>query len=262
MHATGLTLARTQAYALRQLDATAEKIAKKADLGQIAKATRKAEPRVREWLAVLARTFQLQDGISILELDRVLDASPEELDSHRLGLLTARHNRLDLIGRSTARLLTQMDETVRKANANVLLNPFDSPAAVKSSTQVTNGVLDFRGRLGIDTGHEAKDAKRWSQAATEIRDKALASASEGASAAGRFGSDTLDRATEAFRAVDRDGDGVPDKPRAAAAAGEAGAALKGAATGVAGAFGTLFKRKQPSATSDEMAGPQTAVEEP
>jgi hypothetical protein len=143
VQATGMTIASTQAYALRQLDAIAEKLEKSANLGEIAKATKEAEPKVREWLAVLARTFQLQDGLYVLELDRVLDASPDELDSHRLGLGTARQNRLELIGRSTARLLTQMDETARKANSKVLLNPFDSPAAVKSSNQVTTGVLDF-----------------------------------------------------------------------------------------------------------------------
>ena len=126
VQATSQTLARTQAYALRELDAIAEKLQKKADVGQIARATREAEPKVREWLAVLARTFQLQDGLSVLELDRVLDASPDELDSHHAGLLKARQNRLDRIGRSTAALLAQMDETVRKANAKVLLNPFDS----------------------------------------------------------------------------------------------------------------------------------------
>lgn len=253
VHATGMTIARTQAYALRQFDAIAEKLEKKSDLGEIAKATKDAEPRVREWLAVLARTFQLQDGISVLELDRVLDASPEELDSHRLGLVAARQNRLELISRSTARMLTQMDETVRNANSKVLFHPFDSPAAVKSSNQVTFSVIDFRGRLGIESGRDATGAKRWSQAAAEVRDKVIASASEGVSAAGRFSTDTFDRATEAFRAVDVDGDGVPDKPRAAAAAEEAGAAIKGAAIGVAGAFGTLFKRRQAEGAPTESA---------
>ena len=59
--------------------------------------------------------------------------------------------------------------------------------------------------------------------------------------------------------MDIDGDGVPDQPRAAAAAEQAGAAIKGAASGLAGAFGTLFQRKadstnaaekQPATTSD------------
>jgi hypothetical protein len=251
VQATGMTIARTQAYTLRQLDAIAEKLEKNASLGEIAKATKEAEPRVREWLAVLARTFQLQDGAFVLELDRVLDASPDELDSHRLGLATARQNRLELIGRSTARLLTQMDETVRKANSKVLLNPFDSPAAVKLSNQVTTGVLDFRGRLGIESGHQAKDAKRWGQAAAEVRDKVLAAASEGANAAERFGAETLDRAAEVFRPVGIDGDGTPDQPRAAAAAEKAGAAIKGAAAGIAGAFGTPFQRKTAPPVADD-----------
>ncbi len=110
---------------------------------------------------------------------------------------------------STARLLTQMDEIVRKANAKVLLNPFDAPAAVMSSNEVRNGVVEFRGRLGIESGAGTGEAKRWGQAAAEIRDKAISSASAGVSAASRAGSHTLARATEAFRAVDIDGDGVP-----------------------------------------------------
>ncbi|KQZ06575.1 hypothetical protein ASD19_12645 [Microbacterium sp. Root53] len=82
----------------------------------------------------------------------------------------------------------------------------------------------------------------------------FASASEGAAVAARVGASTLDRATEAFRAVDLDGDGVPDRPRAAVAAEEARAALKGAAAGVAGALGTLFTRREsvvPETTEDE-----------
>jgi hypothetical protein len=255
VQATGMTIARTQAYALRQLDAIAGKLEKNANLGEIAKATKEAEPEVREWLAVLARTFQLQDGVSVLELDRVLDASPDELDSHRIGLATARQKRLELIGRSTARLLTQMDETVRKANSKVLLNPFDSPAAVKSSNQVTTGVLDFRARLGIESGHQAKDVKRWGQAAAEVRDKVLTAASEGANAAERFGAEAFDRAAGVFRPADIDGDGTPDQPRALAAADETAAAIKGAAAGIAGAVGTLFQRKTAALMVDDDVEP-------
>jgi hypothetical protein len=256
VQASGMTLARTQAYALRQLDTVAEKLQKKADLGEIAKATRNAEPRIHEWLRVLARTVQLQDGVSILELDRVLDATPEDLAAHRLGLSTARQNRLALITRSTARILSQMNETVQRANASVLLNPFDSPAAVKSSNQVAAGVLDFRGRLGIESGHESRDARRWVQAVGEVRDKALASASEGVTAAGRAGAESFDWAAGAFRAVDVDGDGSPDKSRVALAAGNASAAVKGAATSATGAFGSMFTRKTHKSSFSEAPIPE------
>lgn len=271
VQATSMTIARTQAYALRQLDAIVEKLEKHADPGEIAKATKLAEPKIREWLAVLARCFQLQEGLSVLELDRVLDASPEELDSHRLGLTTARQNRLELIARSTARLLLQMEETVQKANSKVLFNPFDSPAAVRRSNQVATEVLTFRGRLGLHSGHQASEAKRWGQAATEARDQVLITTAEGAAVARRVGARTFDQAAEALRAVDLDGDGIPDKPRAVAAvedaglairgtaagaasaigsgASSAGAAIGGLATGAAGAVGSLLRTKRAAASS-------------
>ncbi len=255
---TSMTLARTQAYALRQLDAIADKLEKKADIGEIAAATQEAETKVRDWLAVLARTFQLQDGVSVLELDRVLDASPDELDSHRLGLATARQNRLELMGRSTARLIIQMDEIVRKANAKVLFNPFASPAAVRSSNLVAKSLVDFRGRLGIDSGHESGDARGWGQAAGEVMDTVLASSTEGAAAAKRFGDEAFERVSKPFRSVDVDGDGIPDQPRAAAAAEQAGTAIMTAAGGIAGAFGTLFQRKANAATPTDEADSQTA----
>ena len=96
----------------------------------------------------------------MLELDRVLDSDPDDLDSHRLGLAKARQKRLDLISNSTARLLAQMNETVRKANSKVLLHPRDAPAAVRSSNEIATGVVVFRDRLDIETDHGTNDAKR------------------------------------------------------------------------------------------------------
>ena len=77
VQATVMTIARTQAYALRQLDALAEKLERDAKIGELAKAAKEAVSNVEEWLAVLARCFQLQDAIAVLELDRVLDAQTE-----------------------------------------------------------------------------------------------------------------------------------------------------------------------------------------
>ncbi|WP_324012481.1 hypothetical protein [Microbacterium sp. JZ37] len=121
---------------------------------------------------------------------------------------------------------------------------------VKPSNQVATRVLDFRERLGIETGYEAKNAKRWSEAFVEPGEKVRVSETSGAAAAARFSTPTVDRATEAFRAVNIEGDGIADKPSVAAAAEEASAALKGAAAGVAGASGMLFARKQADSATD------------
>ncbi|MCL4554599.1 MAG: hypothetical protein M1565_05640 [Actinobacteria bacterium] len=234
---TSVTIARTQAYTLRQLDAIAEKLSKKTDPGEMAKAAQEAEPEIREWLAVLAHCLVLQDKVSVLELDRVLEVSPEDLDRHRVGLTTARHKRRELVAGTTFRLLNEMDETVRKANSKVLFNPFKSPAAVRSCNQITTNLLDFRDRLEIESAHETSDARGWGQAAGDVRDRVVTSTAEGADAARRFGAATFDQAAGALRAVDVDGDGIPDKPRALVVAEDAGSAIKGAAAGAAGAIG-------------------------
>lgn len=194
VQATSLSIARTQAYTLRQLDALAEKMEHKTKIGDLATTSKEAESKVQEWLAVLAQCFQLQDAIAVLELDRVLDSSPDELDQHRLGLRTARQNRLELISRSTQRLMARMDAAAGVANTKVLLHPTTSRAVVHSSNQVAAGVVDFHGRLGIDRRRESLEARRWVDAAAEVRDKALETGAEGVDAAGRLGNETLDRA--------------------------------------------------------------------
>jgi len=212
VQATPVTIGKTQAYALRQLDALAEKLEHKANIGDLAKAARDAETQVQEWLAVLARCFQLQDAIGVLELDRVLDAAPEELDRHRLGLKAARQNRLELIARSTERLLARMDAAAGTANNRVLLHPAKAPAVVQSSNHVSTAVVEFHGRLGIEGDRQSAQARRWADAAKEARDKALKTGAEGVDAARRIGAETFDRAKSAAgkiaeRALRQRGDG-------------------------------------------------------
>ncbi|MGW2270085.1 hypothetical protein [Streptomyces yangpuensis] len=196
VQAAPTTIAEVQAYALCQLDALAEKVERKSGskIGDLATAATEAESKAQEWLAVLARCFQLQDAIAVLELDRVLDTAPEELDRHRLGLRAARQNRLDLISRSTERLVARMNAAAATANAKVLLHPAKSPAIVQSSNQVASGVHDFHGRLGIESGRRSSDTRRWVHAAAEARDKALETGAKGVGAARSLGNETLDRA--------------------------------------------------------------------
>ena len=185
VQATSMTLARTQAYALRQLDALAEKV-EQTRIGDLAKTSKEAESKVVEWLAVwlVASSFRTN---RCAELDRALDASPEELDRHRLALRAARQNRLDLISRSTEHLLARMNTAAATANTKVLLHPTTCRDVVHSSNRVTVAVVDFNGRLGIERGRESLEARRWVDAAAEVRDKALATGAEGVDAAKRLG---------------------------------------------------------------------------
>lgn len=74
----------------------------------------------------------------------------------------------------------------------------------------------------------------------------------------RRGAELLDRATEAFRSVDLDGDGVPDKSRARSAVEDASSALKGAAAGTAGAAGSLLRRRRAGDATPDDHDPESA----
>ena len=197
VQAAPATIAETQAYALRQLDALAEKLERETRIGDLADAADDAQSRAQEWLAVLARSFQLQDAIAVIELDRVLDAAPDDLDGHRLGLKAARQDRLELISRSTERLMARLDAAASRANSKVLFHPARSRDVVHSSNQVALAVGDFHGSLGIERGRQSLEARRWADAATEVRSKVLETGADSVDAARRLGSETFDRARSA-----------------------------------------------------------------
>lgn len=196
VQATSSTIASTQAYAVRRLDAFAEKLESK-DIGDLADAAAEAQAKVQEWLAVLARCFWLQDALAVLELDRVLDASPEELDQHRMALSIARQSRVDTISEATESLLVRIDAAAGTANAKVLLNPRKSRVVVESGNEVASNVIDFSVRLGLKRDRESLEARRWADAATEARDSVLATGAEGLDAAKNLGNETLGLAKSA-----------------------------------------------------------------
>ena len=72
----------------------------------------------------------------MLQLDRVLDTSAEELDAYRRGLKADRQDRLELTSRRTESLLARMDVLAGTANAKVLLHPTPSRAVVDSGNDV------------------------------------------------------------------------------------------------------------------------------
>jgi hypothetical protein len=188
------TIHETQGYALRQLADLADKIEEKNKIEDLAETAREAEAEVQKWLVVLARCFELHDAVGVLELDRVLDASPDELDRHRLGLKSARRDRLELISERTEHLLGRMNAAVGMANSKVLCNPKQSPAVVKSSHHVAAGVYEFHELLGIKSGRESSEARRWREAAAERWEKARATGAQGIDDVKRFGAETRDQA--------------------------------------------------------------------
>jgi hypothetical protein len=204
------TIAETQSFALRRLDAIAEKLEKKSSVGDVAQIAKGAEHEVEEWLAVLARCFQLQDGLAVLELDRVLDASPDELDRHRAAIQAGRARRRDLIAKSTDRLLTRMDAAAATANSKVLLHPLKPGEVVRSSNEVGADIAVFHETLGIAGSREALEKKRWFDAAGEARDTVRDTSTAGFQA-------TVNAGAAAATVVGKFGEATAGSAKAAAA---------------------------------------------
>ena len=187
-------IAKTQAYALRQLDAIAEKLESKGDFNVLHKAAKEAEKSAQDWLTVLAHCFELQEALGIIELDRIFEIAPEELDSHRQGLTRARESRLQLIEQTSALLVDRIMTASTTANSRVLFNPIQAPEIVRASNQVTGEIVTFRHGLGLEAEKQTAEARRWGEAAGEVRDKVLTASADGVDAAKRFGNSAADRA--------------------------------------------------------------------
>jgi hypothetical protein len=158
------TIGATQTYALDQLDAIARKL-ESTRIGGLAKTAGQAESEVPKWLAVLAYCLQKQDAIDVLELDRVLDESPEKLAAYRRGLARDRQKRRELISGHTEHLLARMGAAAGMANAQRLLHLSSSEAVIHSGNHVAAGVHDFHGRLGIESSLQSWEAGRLGDAA-------------------------------------------------------------------------------------------------
>lgn len=165
------TIGATQTYALDQLDAVAKKL-EATKVGGLADAAALAEHEVPKWLAVLARCFQLQDAIDVIELDRVLAESPHELDAYRRGLKKAQADRRELVSEHTAHLLARMGKAVETANAKIVWNRTKSLDVVASANDLAAGLDDFHGLLTIEANLRSWEARELGRAA-EVASQAI-----------------------------------------------------------------------------------------
>jgi hypothetical protein len=87
-----------------------------------------------------------------------------------------------------------MNAAVGTANSKVLLHPTRSPAVVESRNHVAIDVYECHELLGIESGRESSEARRWREAAAERWDKVCETGAEGIDTVRHFGSKTSDQA--------------------------------------------------------------------
>ncbi len=201
VHGTEFTIARAQSYALLQLDALAEKLERTSKVGELADLTENAERSVHEWLAVLAQSFKLQEGVAILELDHVQRTAPDDLDQHRESLRDARRARRGAITQRTETLLARIDAAAGVGDVSVVMHPLDSRAVVRSTNAVAGQVMAFHGGMGIEGSRAELASKRWraafGDAAEGARDRIVEGGTDGVEVARKLGGKALEQAGNA-----------------------------------------------------------------
>lgn len=209
---SSVTILETQAYALRQLADIAEQIDAAAKVDELAEVATAAEVDVQKWLRVLAICVRLYDSVAVIELDRVMDTAPQELEAHLAGLRASRSQRLELFVGATGHLVSRMVEAADRANSKVLLNPFKSPAIVAASNQVGASVVEFLDVLTIESERQSAEARRWTEAASETWEVVREGSAEGIERARSLTAEARRRALSVKGRLGNRGAGVDSLP--------------------------------------------------
>ncbi|NLT26503.1 MAG: hypothetical protein GXX90_07625 [Microbacteriaceae bacterium] len=190
LHGAAATINEAQNTALLRLARLAEKLEHR-KLSALAQASARLDREITEWLAVLARCFQLQDARAVLELDRVLDDSPADIDGHRSALREERELRRERITEATRGLLERIEAAADTANERVLLHPTKAGAVVRSGNRALDRIADFEARIGIERDRPELEARPWRAAAADAREAVTRTAGAGAAATARAASRSL-----------------------------------------------------------------------
>lgn len=163
------TIAAAQDYALLRLGDIAEGLESARTVGDAAKKAKAAEAAARDLLAVVANCLELQDAVDVLELDRVLDESPGELDPHRVGLATARQERRGLIVANAKELMGRLDAAAGATDSRKVLHAPGARAVVDAINRVGLAIDQFATALGVAFDRDQLEGTRWVDAIQDRR---------------------------------------------------------------------------------------------
>ncbi|MFJ5956577.1 hypothetical protein ACIQC5_11545 [Paenarthrobacter sp. NPDC092416] len=195
-------------FALTQLGNAANRL-DRASVGSLARAANLAEADVPKWLGVIARCFQLQDAIDILELDRRMMDNPEGAAEYALGMKDFREGREKEVSKKTKTLLQRLDAAADKANARIIWSRTKALELIESANQLGAEIQDCHGLLAIKSEPRSWDVRELSPV-TNLGSKAVQKTKDVAPLVGTVAALYLAGAAAA-RAADSEGTAEEDE---------------------------------------------------
>jgi O-acetyl-ADP-ribose deacetylase (regulator of RNase III) len=164
-------VAVAQNYILLKIEGLARKLAEAGDPSEAKGVSNQLDTDVPKWLSMLADTVQLQDKLSVLELDRVMVEEPTTSQQHRQGIIVARKHRLHDVEAT----LMQLNHAVRQSSdairAEKLFHPVAVNATLNALGKVNRQMMDFAVSLGVEAECATiETAPRWADVASSFVD--------------------------------------------------------------------------------------------
>ena len=141
------------------------------DPKQVRPLTQQIRQEIHQWLGMLASAVRMQDQVSCIELARVYQEEPEQLEAHKKGIVLARNKRLAEIEQSLNALGRQLETKAGIVGGKVLLNPYSSPHAIANIESITSNLNAFASTLQLEHIHlHVEDGPTWIEAAGKAVD--------------------------------------------------------------------------------------------
>lgn len=183
VQANSLALQMMQVEAVAQLNALADYVREAAnDTDGAAQALFRAQKDAPFWLGVLARTMALQDRQYVLELARVGEDEPTQLEAHRQGIRIVRAKRTRRIVESLESISASVRECADLTNLDRVANPFSAQQVTRGANGVNDSITEFAEHADLElAGADRLDGASWGRAAKAL----LGDATSQVSSAGR-----------------------------------------------------------------------------
>ncbi len=199
-----LVLQTMQAESLAQLNALAELVNERAtDTDKKAAVLGEVREDVVFWLGTLARTMAMQDQQYVLELARVAEAEPGQLEQHREGITIARRSRTRRIAISLEAINASVRAKSGLTNRDRVANPFSSVRVADHANSVNDSIAEFARRADLalaDVDHLARQS--WGDSARallgETAEQVGSAGNEMTARAKALGADVQERGDDAI----------------------------------------------------------------
>lgn len=172
-------LAQTQSYALLKIEGLAKALKKAHSSADIEKASRNARDEIQQWLEVSAKVIQLQNELSVLELNRALTDNPETVEQLKSAILEAKYARERELEDKSNQLVQELQGKSDRVREKKLLHPFAVDDSLENLNTAAAQLHQFAELIEVHISEaEISNAPRWHKVAGQFLGKAVSDAKD------------------------------------------------------------------------------------